>query len=130
MLVSLSCFWKGTQHFLGKLNVTEGTPGHGDRSFAPRLWQPALITWRMPGQSRATVDLSPPPPPRDSLIAQSVEASACNARDPGLIPGSGSSPGEGNGNPTPEFLPGESRGWSSLADCGPYRAAESDKTER
>ena len=25
--------------------------------------------------------------------------SACNARDPGSIPGSGRSPGEGNGNP-------------------------------
>ena len=25
--------------------------------------------------------------------------SACNAGDPGLIPGSGKSPGEGNGNP-------------------------------
>ena len=25
--------------------------------------------------------------------------SACNARDPGSIPGSGKSPGEGNGNP-------------------------------
>jgi len=25
--------------------------------------------------------------------------SACNARDPGLIPGLGRSPGEGNGNP-------------------------------
>ena len=25
--------------------------------------------------------------------------SACNARDPGLIPGSGRSPGEGNGSP-------------------------------
>ena len=24
---------------------------------------------------------------------------ACNAGDPGLIPGSGKSPGEGNGNP-------------------------------
>ena len=24
---------------------------------------------------------------------------ACNAEDPGLIPGSGRSPGEGNGNP-------------------------------
>ena len=28
-----------------------------------------------------------------------VKASACNARDLGLIPGSGRSPGEGNGNP-------------------------------
>ena len=27
------------------------------------------------------------------------KASAYNARDPGLIPGSGRSPGEGNGNP-------------------------------
>ena len=28
-----------------------------------------------------------------------VKASACNEGDPGSIPGSGSSPGEGNGNP-------------------------------
>ena len=28
-----------------------------------------------------------------------VKASACNAGDPGSIPGSGRSPGEGNGNP-------------------------------
>ena len=27
------------------------------------------------------------------------KASACNAGDPGLIPGSGRSPGDGNGNP-------------------------------
>ena len=27
------------------------------------------------------------------------KASACNAGDPGLIPGSGRYPGEGNGNP-------------------------------
>ena len=35
---------------------------------------------------------------RVSLVAQSVE-SDCNAGDLGLIPGSGRSPGEGNGNP-------------------------------
>ena len=40
-----------------------------------------------------------------SLMAQSVknppamQESACNARDPGSIPGSGRSPGEGNGSP-------------------------------
>ena len=34
-----------------------------------------------------------------SLVAQMVKASACNAGDPGLIPGLGRSPGEGNGNP-------------------------------
>ena len=33
--------------------------------------------------------------PRSSVGKES----ACNAGDPGLIPGSGRSPGEGNGNP-------------------------------
>ena len=32
--------------------------------------------------------------------------SACNAEDPGSIPGLGRSPGEGNGYPQPVFLPG------------------------
>ena len=32
-------------------------------------------------------------------MAQTVKASAYNAGDPGSIPGSGRSPGEGNGNP-------------------------------
>ena len=34
-----------------------------------------------------------------SLVAQMVKASACNAGDPGSIPGLGRLPGEGNGNP-------------------------------
>ena len=34
-----------------------------------------------------------------SLVAQTVKASAYNAGDLGSIPGSGRSPGEGNGNP-------------------------------
>ena len=33
------------------------------------------------------------------MVAQLVEKSACIAGDPGSIPGSGRSPGEGNGNP-------------------------------
>ena len=32
-------------------------------------------------------------------MAQTVKASVCNAEDPGSIPGSGRSPGEGNGYP-------------------------------
>ena len=32
-------------------------------------------------------------------MAQMVKKSGCNAGDPGSIPGSGTSPGEGNGNP-------------------------------
>ena len=39
--------------------------------------------------------------------------SACNAGDPGSIPGSGRSPEEGNDSP-PVFLPGESHGQRSL----------------
>ena len=31
------------------------------------------------------------------------KASACSARDPGLIPGLGRSPGEGNGNPLQHY---------------------------
>ena len=34
-----------------------------------------------------------------SLVAQMVKESACNAGDLGSIPGSGRSPGEGNGYP-------------------------------
>ena len=41
--------------------------------------------------------------------------SAGSAGDPGLIPGLGRSPGEGNGNPTPRFLLGEFHEPRSLA---------------
>ena len=34
-----------------------------------------------------------------SLVAQMVKEFACYAGDPGLIPGLGRCPGEGNGNP-------------------------------
>ena len=47
--------------------------------------------------------------------ASDGKETACNARDPGLILGSGRSPEEGNGNPTPVVLPGEFRGQRSLA---------------
>ena len=40
---------------------------------------------------------------KTSLVAQMVKASAYNVGDPGLIPGSGRSPGEGNGNPLQYF---------------------------
>ena len=38
-----------------------------------------------------------------SLVAQMVKASTYNVGDPGSIPGSGRSPGEGNGNPLQYF---------------------------
>ena len=37
--------------------------------------------------------------PNDFLGGSDGKASACNMGDPGLIPGLGRSPGEGNGNP-------------------------------
>ena len=49
--------------------------------------------------------------------------SACNVGDPGSIPGSGRSPGEGN-----VFLPGESHGWRRLVGATVHGVAESDTT--
>ena len=48
------------------------------------------------------------------------KASACNAGDPGSIPGSGRSPGEGNGNPLQKSVVGHS----------PWGHKESDVTEQ
>ena len=45
--------------------------------------------------------------------------SACNAGDPGLIPGWRRCPGEGNGYPTPVLLPGESHEQSCLVSYSP-----------
>ena len=47
------------------------------------------------------------------------KASARNAGDPGSIPGSGRSPGEGKS--TPVLLPGKSQGRRSLVGYGPWR---------
>ena len=58
------------------------------------------------------------------------KASSRNARDPCSIPWWGRSPGEGHGNPTPVFLPGESHGRRSLVGYSPQGRKESDTTER
>ena len=55
--------------------------------------------------------------------------SAFNTGDPILIPGSGSSPGEGKWLPTPVFLPGEFHGQRSLVGYSPRDCKESDTTE-
>ena len=47
------------------------------------------------------------------------KVSACNAGDPGLIPGLGRSPG-GGWQPTSVFLPGGFHGQRSLAGCCPW----------
>ena len=53
--------------------------------------------------------------------------STCNAADPGSIPGSGRSSGEGN--ETPGCLPGRSHGQGSLSGYSPWICKESDTTE-
>ena len=48
-------------------------------------------------------------------------------KEVGVIPGSGRSPGEGNGNPL-QFLPAESHGQRSLSGCRSWGRKESDTT--
>ena len=73
------------------------------------------------------------PPPKAlvwaSLVAQMVE-SASNAGDPGSIPGSGRSPGEGNGNPLQYSCLEKSHGLRSLVGYTPWDGKESYKTEQ
>ena len=54
----------------------------------------------------------------------------CNVGDAGSIPGSGRFLGEGNGNPTPVFLPGKSHGQRSLVGYNPWDCKELDTTEQ
>ena len=58
--------------------------------------------------------------------------SACNAGDLGSIPGSGRSPGEGNGNPL-QVLAWKTHEWRSLAGLAgysPWGRKESDPTKQ
>ena len=56
--------------------------------------------------------------------------SACNAGDPGSIPGWGRSPGEGNGNPLQLSLHGKSHGQRGLVGCDPRDHKELGTTEQ
>ena len=57
-------------------------------------------------------------------------ASQRKLRDPGSIPKSGRSPGEGNGTPFQVLLSGKSHGRRSLGGCSPWGCKDSDTTER
>ena len=58
------------------------------------------------------------------------KASACNSGDPGSIPGSGRSPGEGNGNLLQYSCLKNSTEQRSLEGYSPWGPKESDTTER
>ena len=65
------------------------------------------------------------------LVAQTVKReSACNAGDPSSIPGSGRSPGEGNGNPLQYSCLENPYGQKSLVGYCPWSCKESDMTEQ
>ena len=57
------------------------------------------------------------------------KAPTCNVGDMGLIPESGRSPGEGNGNP-PQYSCLENSWKRSLVGCIPWDCKESDMTEQ
>ena len=58
------------------------------------------------------------------------KASACNVGDPGSIPGSGRSPGEGNGNPLQHSCLEKSHGRRSLIGYSLWGRKQSQMTER
>ena len=63
-------------------------------------------------------------------VVNNPPANAGDARDAGSIPGSGRSPGVGNSNPTPVFLPGRFHGQRSRAAYNPWSSQELDATEQ
>ena len=63
-------------------------------------------------------------------MVKNPPANAEDVRDLGSSPGSGRSPGERNGYPTPVFLPGESHRQRNLEGYSPWGCKESDTTER
>ena len=66
---------------------------------------------------------------RASQVEHLVKNFPANVGDLGSIPRSGRSPGEGQDNPTPVFLPGGSQGRGSLVGCQLWGCTESDMTE-
>ena len=62
--------------------------------------------------------------------SHSQERFACNSGDPGLISGSGRSPGEGNGYSLQYYCLENPHGQRSLEDCSPWGHKELDMPER
>ena len=69
--------------------------------------------------SRVSCNLALPGASQVALVVKDLPVSVGDVRDEGLIPGSESYPGEGQWQPTPVFLPGESPGQRSLAGYSP-----------
>ena len=65
-----------------------------------------------------------------ALVVKNPPANAGDLRDAGSIPRSGRSPGEGEWQPIPVFLPEEFHGQKSLVGYSPWGHKELDMTER
>ena len=63
------------------------------------------------------------------FLGGSVVKNPANVGDAGSVPGSGRFLGEGNGNPTPVFLPGKSDRQRSLVGYSPWGCKELDTTD-
>ena len=63
------------------------------------------------------------------LVVKKLPANAGDIKDAGSTPGSGRSPGEGNGNPLQYSCLREFHGQRSLAGYSPQGRKESDMTE-
>ena len=94
----------------------------------PERWLKSLDSAVCDSSSPPIPTLSPALGTKGFSGGSDSKESACSAGDPGLIPGLGRSPGEGNGYPTPVFLPGEFHGQRSLAGYCPWGWKESDMT--
>ena len=64
-----------------------------------------------------------------ALVVKNLPANAGDIRDADLIPGSGRSPGGGNGNPFQYPCLEKSHGQRSLAGYNPWGCKELDATE-
>ena len=62
-------------------------------------------------------------------MVKNLSANAGDTGDTGLVPGLGTSPGVGNGNPLQYSCLGEFHGQRSLAGYSPWGHKESDMTE-
>ena len=67
--------------------------------------------------------------PQVALVVKDLPANAGDTSGVGSVPRSGRSPAEGNGNPLPVFLPGESQGRGNVLGCRLWGCTESDVTE-
>ena len=62
-------------------------------------------------------------------MVKNLPANTGDIRVADSIPGSGRSPGEGNGNPLQYPCPKNPHGWRNLAGYSPWGHKESDTTE-